>query len=139
MKWHLSCLYHHLHLKIWTFSAQHGWKQRCYLLSLVKNKWGSGNLVSTSIITNLGKCSSEDECYLCTKTDDIHLNKIEGSWSIISQFYNSHLSLTQHVTLSFRLNNVLEKAARLLKHSYLCWVGIHFFNHWTVIPYGQKR
>jgi hypothetical protein len=53
------------------------------------------------------------------KMDGIHLNKI-GSCSVISQFHDSHLPLTQHITLSFRLNNVLEKAVRLLSmHTYI--------------------
>lgn len=145
--WRVRLLKYHIkHLSLSSLTLenmnippQYGWKHRCCLLPLVKNKWASGNLVSTPITTNLEKYSSEDECYLCSKKDGIHLNKIEGSFSIISQFHDSHLSLTQHVSLSFRLNNVLEKAARLLKHSYLYWVGIHFFNHWELIPYGQKE
>lgn len=111
---------------MWTYLAQYRLEHRCSLLWLVKIQWGSGNLVSTPIITNPEKRSSEDECYLSTKKTGIHLKKIESSCSIMSQFPYSHLSLTQHIILSFWPNNVLENIARLLKHSYLFWVGIHF-------------
>lgn len=89
-------------------TSQFKYRCRCCLLSLGKTKWAFRNMVSMPIIANPGNCSSEDKCYLCTKKDGIHLNKIEGSCSIIIQFHHRHLSLTQHVTLAFRLSSVLK-------------------------------